>query len=138
MLGGVPTRMSLPTTATPCGIMSRSATVVRKWNLPASTAESRSSLCGLSFNCLAGASFVPDDSVTIRSPASVNAAAMGRSTSGGPAASSIVNPVGRVNVWPLSVTACRPATAPVSAASGRLSSPATSASGTAYQTAERR
>src|SRR5436190_10760050 len=50
--------------------------------------------CGFSSSCFCTGSFEPDDSATYSRPSSSNEATIGRSTSGGPAASSIENPSG--------------------------------------------
>ena len=79
----------------PSGNIMWSANTVRLSNLPSpSVSSSRTMRCGFSSSCFCTGSFEPDDSATYSRPSSSNEATIGRSTSGGPAASSIENPLG--------------------------------------------
>src|SRR4051794_38229897 len=72
-----------------------SANTTRLSNLPSPSVSSRRTMrCGFNSSCFCTGSFEPEDSATYSRPSSSNDATIGRSTSGGPAASSIEKPSG--------------------------------------------
>src|SRR5947209_8049619 len=64
------------------------------------TAPNRTTRCVFVCSCLGPLSFDPDESATYSRPCSSKSATIGRSTFGGPATFSTVNPSGSLNVRP--------------------------------------
>src|SRR4051794_6851785 len=99
MLGGAETYSEPSKNSAPSGNIMWSAKTVRLSNLPSPSVSSRRTMrCGFSSSCSFTAALEPEDSATYKRPSSSNEATIGRSISGGAAASSIEKPAGTFGI----------------------------------------